>query len=43
MLNFDQGLRPPIDFEDKNTNFMESLSYFPENDHKALGRCETIK
>jgi hypothetical protein len=43
MLNFDKRLRPPIDFEDKNTNFTESLSYFPEDEYKAMRRCETIK
>ena len=43
MLNFDQQFRPPVDFEDLGANFTESLSYFPEDDEKAMKRCETIK
>ncbi len=43
MLNFDSRLRPSIDFEDKQTNFTESLQYFPEDEYKAMRRCETIK
>ena len=43
MLNFDQRLRPPIDFEDHNINFTQSLQYFPEDESKAMVRCEAIK
>ena len=43
MLNFNQNLRPQIDFSDSSTNFTQSLSYFPEDDEKALNRCEKIK
>lgn len=35
--------RAKIDFIDSDTNYTESLKFYPEDDEKALERCEKIK
>lgn len=42
-LNLFAQNRNEISFVDTNLNYQESLSYFPEDDNKALGRCQQIK
>lgn len=42
-LAFNGAGRSFIDFQDTNLNYERSLSYFPEDDNKALGRCLQIK
>ena len=42
-LHFNGEGRNKIDYIDTDKNYVRSLSYFPEDDNKALGRCLQIK